>query len=72
MRAAVLHQLRRAFGSLRRGSRLVRVGLQARNEVPRPVLEPVVGGPTVPGSIVRTHLLRGTVPARLVFDLNPA
>jgi propanol-preferring alcohol dehydrogenase len=45
-----------AFASLRRGGRLVLVGLPAGNELPLPIFETVVNGITVVGSIVGTRL----------------
>jgi propanol-preferring alcohol dehydrogenase len=47
---------RDAFGSLRRGGRLVLVGLPAGNELPLPIFETVLNGITVVGSIVGTRL----------------
>jgi propanol-preferring alcohol dehydrogenase len=56
-----------AFRSLRRGGRLVLVGLPADNEMRLPIFETVLGGITVTGSIVgtRTDLAE-------VFELHAA
>jgi propanol-preferring alcohol dehydrogenase len=53
--AAGAEPLRSAFESLRRGGRLVLVGLPADNEMRLPVFETVLGGITVIGSIVGTR-----------------
>ena len=45
-----------ALGSLARGGTLVCVGLPADNEIKVPIFETVLGGLTVKGSIVGTHL----------------
>jgi propanol-preferring alcohol dehydrogenase len=45
-----------AFGSLRRGGRLVFVALPKDNVLPLPIFETVLGGITVAGSIVGTRL----------------
>jgi propanol-preferring alcohol dehydrogenase len=47
--------LRTAFASLRRGGRLVLVGLPADNELRLPVFETVLGGISIIGSIVGTR-----------------
>jgi len=44
-----------AFGSLRRGGRLVFVALPAENTVPVPIFETVLNGITIIGSIVGTR-----------------
>jgi propanol-preferring alcohol dehydrogenase len=44
-----------AYGSLRRGGRLVFVALPAENTVPVPIFETVLGGITIVGSIVGTR-----------------
>jgi propanol-preferring alcohol dehydrogenase len=53
--AAAAEPLRAAFASLRRGGRLVLVGLPADNELRLPVFETVLGGISVIGSIVGTR-----------------
>ena len=101
--AASAGPLRQAFDSLRRNGRLVLVGLPPHNEFALPILQTVLNGIKVIGSIVGTRLdlaevfelhaagrtrvvmetrhledvneaftevLRGGVPARLVFDLK--
>ena len=45
-----------AYGSLARGGRLVCVGLPKENEMRLPIFETVLGGLSVVGSIVGTHL----------------
>jgi alcohol dehydrogenase, propanol-preferring len=47
--AAAAEPLRAAFASLRRGVRLVLVGLPANNELRLPVVETVLGGISVTG-----------------------
>jgi alcohol dehydrogenase, propanol-preferring len=56
-----------AYGSLRRGGRLVFVGLPADNEIKLPIFETVLNGTSIVGSIVgtRTDLTE-------VFDLHAA
>jgi propanol-preferring alcohol dehydrogenase len=54
--AASQQPFREAFGSLRRGGRLVLVGLPAENELPVPIFETVLNGITIVGSIVGTRL----------------
>jgi propanol-preferring alcohol dehydrogenase len=44
-----------AYGSLRRGGRLVLVGLPADNSIQLPIFETVLNGVTVAGSIVGTR-----------------
>jgi alcohol dehydrogenase, propanol-preferring len=44
-----------AYRSLRRGGRLVLVGLPADNELRLPIFETVLNGITIKGSIVGTH-----------------
>ena len=53
--AADAEPLRGAFDSLRRGGRLVLVGLPADNEMRLPVFQTVLGGVSVIGSIVGTR-----------------
>jgi propanol-preferring alcohol dehydrogenase len=53
--AADADPLRAAFDALRRGGRLVLVGLPADNELRLPVFETVLGGISVIGSIVGTR-----------------
>ena len=54
--AAAAEPLRAAFDSLRRGGRLVLVGLPADNEFALPIAQTVLGGISVIGSIVGTRL----------------
>jgi propanol-preferring alcohol dehydrogenase len=54
--AASQQPFRDAFGSLRRGGRLVLVGLPPGNELPLPIFETVLNGITIVGSIVGTRL----------------
>jgi propanol-preferring alcohol dehydrogenase len=56
-----------AFASLRRGGRLVLVGLPAENEMRLPIFETVLKGITVTGSIVGTRL-----DLKEVFELHAA
>jgi alcohol dehydrogenase, propanol-preferring len=56
-----------AYGSLRRGGKLVFVALPADNEVKLPIFETVLNGITVVGSIVGTR-----TDLREVFDLHKA
>ena len=56
-----------AYRSLRRGGRLVFVGLPADNHVTLPIFETVLGGITIVGSIVGTRL-----DLREVFELHAA
>lgn len=56
-----------AYGSLRRGGKLVFVALPADNEVRLPIFETVLGGITVVGSIVGTRK-----DLREVFELHTA
>ena len=58
---------RDAYGSLRRGGRLVFVGLPADNEVTIPIFETVLNGITIVGSIVGTR-----TDLREVFELHAA
>ena len=54
--AAAPKPFEQAFGSLRRGGRLVLVGLPAENVVPLPIFQTVLKGITVVGSIVGTRV----------------
>ena len=54
--AAARKPFEQAFGSLRRGGRLVFVGLPADNGITLPIFETVVQGITVTGSIVGTRV----------------
>jgi alcohol dehydrogenase, propanol-preferring len=56
-----------AYGSLRRGGRLVFVGLPADNEIKLPIFETVLNGTSVIGSIVGTR-----VDLAEVFELHAA
>ena len=56
-----------AYGSLRRGGKLVFVGLPADNTIELPIFETVLNGITVVGSIVGTR-----VDLREVFELHAA
>ncbi len=56
-----------AYGSLRRGGKLVFVGLPADNEVKLPIFETVLGGISIAGSIVGTRF-----DLREVFELHAA
>lgn len=53
--AASLSSFEQAFGSLRRGGRLVCVGLPADDKMTVPVFDMVLGGKSVTGSIVGTR-----------------
>jgi propanol-preferring alcohol dehydrogenase len=53
--AADAEPVRAAFDSLRRGGRLVLVGLPADDELPLPIAQTVLGGISVIGSIVGTR-----------------
>ncbi len=54
--AATPDAARQGFDSLKRGGRLVFVGLPRQNEVPIPIFETVLNAKTVTGSIVGTRL----------------
>jgi propanol-preferring alcohol dehydrogenase len=54
--AAAPKPFEQAYGSLRRGGRLVFVGLPADNRMALPIFETVVQGITVTGSIVGTRV----------------
>jgi propanol-preferring alcohol dehydrogenase len=54
--AAAPKPFEQAFGSLRRGGRLVLVGLPAHNEMALPIFQTVLKGITVAGSIVGTRV----------------
>jgi propanol-preferring alcohol dehydrogenase len=56
-----------AFASMRRGGRMVMVGLPADNQITLPIFQTVLGGITVVGSIVGTRL-----DLREVFELHAA
>jgi propanol-preferring alcohol dehydrogenase len=65
--AASRDPVAQAFRSLRRGGRLVLVGLPAENRIELPIFETVLNGITVVGSIVGTR-----VDLREVFELHAA
>jgi propanol-preferring alcohol dehydrogenase len=65
--AATPAAFEQAYGSLRRGGRLVFVGLPAHNGIRLPIFETVLNGITVVGSIVGTRL-----DLREVFELHRA
>jgi propanol-preferring alcohol dehydrogenase len=54
--AAAPKPFEQAFGSLRRGGRLVLVGLPAENVLPLPIFQTVLKGITIVGSIVGTRV----------------
>jgi propanol-preferring alcohol dehydrogenase len=76
--AADAEPLKAAFKSLRRGGRLVLVGLPADNEMRLPVFETVLGGITVVGSIVGTRQdlaevfeLHAAGRTRVIYETRP-